>query len=432
MLKVGIKVLGCPKNIADCEILAGLLKKKGYQIVKSAEEADLVIIDTCTFIEDAKRETIDTILDFVYYKEKRKDLKIAVKGCMVQRYYKELKKELPEVDMWFGVVNPVEIAEAIEKEMDVVKKEPFPIYDSYNRENLEDTPYAYVKIGDGCDRKCTFCAIPLFKGRYRSRSIDIVKKEVEELVNSGKKEIVLVSQDSTAYGTDIYGEQSLPTLLYELNRIKGDFWIRVMYLHPDYLTDKIVHAISSLEKIVPYFDVPIQHGSDHILKRMGRIKKRDELTELFEKIRASHKDATIRTTVMVGFPGEREKDFEDLMDILEKIHPDRMGVFVYSDEEGTVASKFEDKVKEVVAKEREEIILKLTIDLMRKSNERFIGRKVKAIAECEDEEVHLRSFFDAPEIDGYIIVNEKITPGDFYYVKITDVSELCTEGEIIG
>ncbi len=431
-MKIGIKILGCPKNVADCEILAGLLKAKGHQIVKSAEEADLVIIDTCTFIEDAKRETIDTILDFVYYKKERKDLKIAVKGCMVQRYYKELKKELPEVDMWFGVVNPMEIAKAIEKGKDLVKNEPFPIYSSYKRENLEETPYAYVKIADGCDRKCTFCAIPLFKGRYRSRSIDVIKKEVEELVNSGKKEIVLVSQDSTAYGTDIYGEQSLPHLLHELNNIKGDFWIRVMYLHPDYLTDEIINTISSLEKVVPYFEVPIQHGSNYILKRMGRIKKRNELIKLFEKIKTSHKDATTRTTVMVGFPGERENDFEDLLDILEKIHPDRMGVFVYSDEEGTVASKFEDKVEEVVAKEREEIISKLAIDLMRESNERFIGRKVKAVAEYEDGGVHLRSFFDAPEIDEYIVVDEEIKPGDFYYVEITDANELYMEGEIVG
>jgi ribosomal protein S12 methylthiotransferase len=430
-MKIGIKILGCPKNVADCEVLAAVLKKRGHEIVRSAEEADLVLIDTCTFIEDAKRETIDTILDFVYYKKSRRDLKIAVKGCMVQRYYEELKREIPEVDLWIGVLPPFEIAKAIENLSDSVK-DPDPVYEESDHEDLEGKPYAYVKIADGCDRKCTFCAIPLFKGRYRSRSVQSIVTEVEKLVRSGKKEIILVSQDSTAYGTDIYGKQHLPDLLREVSRIDGDFWIRVMYLHPDYLTDEIINAIASTEKVVPYFEVPVQHGSDKILRRMGRIKKRKELEALFEKIRSLSKDATIRTTVMVGFPGESEEDFQELLDFLSVAHPDRMGVFVYSDEEGTVASGYEDKVEKEIAQEREEIVASIIPDLLSSSNERWVGRTVRAIVERDEGMLVARSFMDAPEIDGYIEVKGEAKEGEFVEVQITEAYDYYMEGRLIG
>ena len=430
-MKIGIKVLGCPKNTADCEVLAAVLKKRGHEIVRSAEEADLVLIDTCTFIEDAKKETIDTILDFVYYKEERKDLKIAVKGCMVQRYYEELRKEIPEVDLWLGVLPPGEIADAIEKMEDRVK-DPEPVYHDTDHFDLEEKPYAYVKIADGCDRKCTFCTIPSFKGRYRSRRMEEIVEEVRKLVSSGKKEIVLVSQDSTAYGTDVYGKQSLPDLLREISRIEGDFWIRVMYLHPDYLTDEIIDSISNTEKVVPYFEVPVQHGSDKILKRMGRTKKRKELEELFERIRSSSKDATIRTTVMVGFPGESEEDFEKLLDFLETTRPDRMGVFVYSDEEGTIANKFPDKVDREIALEREEIVSALIPELLIESNERWVGRVVKALVERDEGTLIGRSFMDAPEIDGFIEIEGDVEEGKFVDVRIESVHDYYMEGRIVG
>jgi ribosomal protein S12 methylthiotransferase len=430
-MKIGIKVLGCPKNVADCEVLAAVLKKGGHEIVKSAEEADLVLIDTCTFIEDAKKETIDTILDFAYYKKSRKDLKIAVKGCMVQRYYDELKKEIPEVDLWIGVLPPTEIARAIESLSDKVE-DPNPVYEESDHDDLEEKPYAYVKIADGCDRKCTFCAIPLFKGRYRSRSAQSIITEVENLVKSGKKEIILVSQDNTAYGTDIYKKQYLPELLKHISKIDGDFWIRVMYLHPDYLTDEIINAIANTEKVVPYFEVPVQHGSDRILKRMGRIKKRKELENLFEKIRSSSKDATIRTTVMVGFPGESEEDFQELLDFLSVSHPDRMGVFVYSDEEGTVAAGFEDKVEKEIAHEREEIVASIIPDLLSSSNERWVGRTVRALVERDEGRLVGRSFMDAPEIDGYIEIQGEAKEGEFVEVKIMESYDYYMEGRLIG
>ncbi len=430
-MRVGIKVLGCPKNTADCEVLAAVLRSRGHEIVRSAEEADLIVIDTCTFIEDAKRESIDTILDFVYYKNSRKDLKIAVKGCMVQRYYEELKKEIPEVDLWIGVVPPNDVADALENFRDSVG-DPRPVYEDYEHIDLEDVPYSYVKIADGCDRNCTFCTIPSFKGRYRSRARESVLREVEKLVESGKKEIVLVSQDSTAYGKDLYEDYGITDLLRDISKIPGDFWVRVMYLHPDYVDEEIIKAILELGKVVPYFEMPVQHGSDRILKRMGRVRGRRELEKIFNTIRDLSDEATIRTTVMVGFPGEEDEDFQQLLDFLESVHPDRMGVFLYSDEEGTVAHTFEDKVNIEIAKEREEIVSSLIVDLMIQSNERWVGKKLRVLTEEYEGEIVGRSWMDAPEIDGYVILDGKVDPGEFVEVEIFRAQECCLEGRIIG
>ncbi len=429
-MKIGIKILGCPKNTADCEILAGILKSRGHEIVFDVKEADAVVIDTCTFIEKAKVESIDAILDFVEYKRKnRPDLRIYVKGCMVQRYYEDLKSELPEVDGWFGVVPPEEIVQALERGMDLVKPSN-PIYEYRSRFDLEGKPYAYVKIADGCDRKCTFCTIPSFKGRYRSRRPEDVEGEVKYLLETGKREIVLVSQDSTAYGTDLGGSINLSKLLERLNAIPGDFWLRVMYLHPDYLSDELIDSMCDLDKVVPYFEIPVQHGSDEILKRMGRIRKSAELMRIFEKIRSICPEATIRTTIMVGFPGEKEEDFERLVEFLEEIHPDRMGVFVYSDEEGTVASTFEDKVDEEIAKEREEIVVALALDMMQKSNERFVGKILRVLI---DDESTARGYMDAPEIDGAVALEgNRMKIGEFVDVLITGLEDLDMKGKVVN
>ncbi len=429
-MKIGIKILGCPKNTADCEIFAGILKSRGHEIVFDVKEADAVVIDTCTFIEKAKVESIDAILDFVEYKRKnRPDLRIYVKGCMVQRYYEDLKSELPEVDGWFGVVPPEEIVQALERGMDLVKP-PNPIYEYRSRFDLEGKPYAYVKIADGCDRKCTFCTIPSFKGRYRSRRPEDVEGEVKYLLETGKREIVLVSQDSTAYGTDLGGSINLSKLLERLNAIPGDFWLRVMYLHPDYLSDELIDSMCDLDKVVPYFEIPVQHGSDEILKRMGRIRKSAELMRIFEKIRSICPEATIRTTIMVGFPGEKEEDFERLVEFLEEIHPDRMGVFVYSDEEGTVASTFEDKVDEEIAKEREEIVVALALDMMQKSNERFVGKILRVLI---DDESTARGYMDAPEIDGAVALEgNRMKIGEFVDVLITGLEDLDMKGKVVN
>lgn len=430
-MKIGIKILGCPKNTADCEILAAVLKRRGHEIVESAEEADLVIIDTCTFIEGAKRESIDTILDFVYYKKSKKDLKIAVKGCMVQRYYNELKKEIPEVDTWIGVAPPNVVADAIGDLRDRVFN-PNPVYENHEHLSLEKTPYSYVKIADGCDRNCTFCTIPSFKGRYKSRTKESIIKEVGNLVSNGKKEIVLVSQDSTAYGKDIYENYEVTDLLRDISRISGDFWIRLMYIHPDYISEKLINTILDTEKVVPYFEIPVQHGSDKILRRMGRLRRRRELENIFKTIRDLSGEATIRTTVMVGFPGESEEDFQQLLDFLETVHPDRMGVFLYSNEEGTVAYTFRDKVDIEIARERQEIVTALSWDLMLLSNERWIGKKIRVLTEEDSGEVVGRSWMDAPEIDGFVELDRKVDPGKFVEVKVEGANDCCLEGRIIG
>ena len=425
-MRIGIKVLGCPKNTADCEILAGVLKSRGHTVVSNVEDADAVIIDTCVFIEDAKRETIDTIMDFVNYKvSRRPDLKILVKGCMVQRYYRELKEEIPEVDAWLGVLPPEKIADAVEYLEDSVG-DPDPIYRYTARSDLDERPYSYVKIADGCDRNCTFCAIPLFKGRYRSRDPEDVESEVRDLISSGKKEIILVSQDSTAYGSDVGTD--LPSLLKRLNSIKGDFWIRVMYLHPDHISEEILESMVHLEKVLPYFDIPFQHGSDAVLSRMGRIKRSSELMKLVNRIRLMSAESTIRTTVMVGFPGEREEDFQKLIEFLEDVHPDRMGVFVYSDEEGTVASGFRDKVPREIAIEREEVVTELVLEYTQESNERWIGKVIEVLV---DEPGIGRGWMDAPEIDTVVFLDRGTDVGSVVGVKIVDLEDIDMKGKVV-
>ena len=433
-MRIGIKVLGCPKNEADCEILAGLLKKRGHEIVKSVENADVVILDTCAFIEDAKRESISEIFEFVNYKMSvKRDLKLIVKGCLVQRYGKILRKEIPEVDGWFGVIEPERLVDALERgEKFLVPATPEVIYSFSHRCSLDDKPYSYIKISDGCDRNCTFCSIPSFKGGFRSRRIDDILKEAEYLIESGKKEIILVAQDTTGYGTDIYGKQALPELLRKLNSLDGKFWIRVMYLHPDFITQDIIETICSLEKVVKYFDIPIQHASDRILKRMGRIKKSKELMKLFEEIRKVCPDAVLRTGVIVGFPGEKEEDFEKLVEFITNVRFDKLGVFTYSDEEGTAAYRFNDKVSKEVALERKERLLLEQANISFERLSRFLGKELVAILEDRENGFIIgRAWTDAPEIDGVIYLRGEGGIGDFARVRIEEHDEYDMKGVIL-
>ncbi len=433
-MRIGIKVLGCPKNEADCEILAGLLKKRGHEIVKSVENADVVILDTCAFIEDAKRESISEIFEFVNYKMSvKRDLKLIVKGCLVQRYGKILRKEIPEVDGWFGVIEPERLVDALERgEKFLVPATPEVIYSFSHRCSLDDKPYSYIKISDGCDRNCTFCSIPSFKGGFRSRRIDDILKEAEYLIESGKKEIILVAQDTTGYGTDIYGKQALPELLRKLNSLDGKFWIRVMYLHPDFITQDIIETMCSLEKVVKYFDIPIQHASDRILKRMGRIKKSKELMKLFEEIRKVCPDAVLRTGVIVGFPGEKEEDFEKLVEFITNVRFDKLGVFTYSDEEGTAAYRFNDKVSKEVALERKERLLLEQANISFERLSRFLGKELVAILEDRENGFIIgRAWTDAPEIDGVIYLRGEGGIGDFARVRIEEHDEYDMKGVIL-
>ena len=433
-MRIGIKVLGCPKNEADCEILAGILKKRGHEIVKNVEDADVVILDTCAFIEDAKRESISEIFEFVDYKlSTKQDLKLIVKGCLVQRYGRILREEIPEVDGWFGVVAPERLVEALERgEEFFVPTTPEVVYSFSHRCSLDNRPYSYIKISDGCDRGCTFCSIPKFKGKFRSRKIEDILKEARYLIESGKKEIILVAQDTTGYGIDIYGNQALPELLRSLNSLEGKFWIRVMYLHPDFLTQDIIETMCSLEKVVKYFDVPIQHASDEILRRMGRMKKSEELMELFERIRRACPDAVLRTSVIVGFPGERDEDFEKLMEFVVDVGFDKLGVFVYSDEEGTVAHEFSDKVDKEVAEERKERLLLKQADISFEKLNRFLEKEFVAVLEDRENGFMIgRTWMDAPEIDGVIYLKGKGKIGDLVKVRVEEHDEYDMKGVIL-
>lgn len=433
-MKIGIKVLGCPKNEADCEILAGLLRKSGHEIAKNVESADVVILDTCAFIEDAKRESISEIFEFVDYKLSiRRDLKLVVKGCLVQRYGKILKEEIPEVDGWFGVITPEKLVKALERgEKFIVPVTPEVVYEFSHRCPLNNKPYSYIKISDGCDRNCTFCSIPNFKGKLRSRRMEDILKEAEYMIKMGKKEIILVAQDTTGYGIDIYGKQALPELLKKLNNLEGDFWIRVMYLHPDFLTQDIIKTICSLEKVVKYFDIPIQHASDEILIKMGRLKRSKELRKLFAEIRKVCPDAILRTSVIVGFPGEKNKDFEKLLEFVTEIRFDKLGVFVYSDEEGTIAYKFDDKVDKEIAMERKERLLLEQADISYEKLNRFLGKELAVLLEGKENGFTVgRVWMDAPDIDGVIYVKGEGKIGDFVKVRVEEHDEYDMKGVIV-
>lgn len=411
--------------------MEGILKSRGHQIVKNVDEAQAVIIDTCAFIESAKRESIEEILDFVNYKKKH-DFFLCVKGCLVQRYHDQLRSEIPEVDAWYGVLAPSQIADAIEK------KEPFLV--TQPKTDYSDTvrnckgSFAYVKIADGCNRSCTFCAIPSFKGDFKSRSAQTIETEVRNLVQNGVKEIILVAQDTTAYGIDLYEKPSLDLLLERLNAVDGEFKIRVLYLHPDHIDEKIIKTILSLQKVVPYFDIPVQHGSDKILKKMGRYRTSTELLDLIEQIRDINPDSAIRTSIIVGFPGETDEDFEELICFLKKARFDRLGAFIYSDEEGTMASLIEEKVPTHVAQERYEEVLLLQSQISYERLERFVRRTLTVLVEGRQKNKYIgRSHLDSPEIDGNVFIEKtrKINIPGYYKVQVTNVTDYDLEGILV-
>lgn len=430
-MRIGIKVLGCPKNEADCDVLEAILRGKGHEIVYNVDEADTIVIDTCCFIEDAKRESIDEILDFVEYK-KRKPFFLCVKGCLVQRYASQLVEELPEVDAWYGVLSPYRLAEALEKKVRLLVEEPETVYECAPRSKFSS--YAYVKIADGCDRSCTFCSIPAFKGRFKSRSIESIKAEVRELVQNGVKEIVLVAQDTTAYGIDLYGKPSLPKLLRVLDSLEGEFRLRVMYMHPDHFDEEILSSFRDSRKVLHYFDLPVQHGSDEVLVKMGRMKKSEELLEMIFSIRRALPDAAIRSSVIVGFPGEKEKNFEELLEFLKVAKFERLGCFIYSDEEGTVASESQDKVDEEIAKERMEEVLSLQAELAKESLSRFVGEELEVLVERSTKNYYVaRSHLDAPEVDGIVQVRKDVDLNlpSFQLVRILDTDGFDLKGVLV-
>ena len=429
---IGMVSLGCAKNQTDAETMLGILKKDGNMIVDNPEAADVIIVNTCGFIEQAKQESIDNILEMAEFKKGRCKLLIAT-GCLAERYHDEMLKELPELDAVVGTGDYVKIAEVIKAAFSGDKPVLYGHNDYTPPEGLPrilSTPSytAYVKIADGCDNNCTYCAIPMIRGKFRSRKIEYIVKEAEELADQGVKEIILIAQDTTRYGKDIYGRYSLDKLLAELCKIEKLSWIRVHYFYTEAVTEELVKVMAENDKICNYIDMPIQHINNRVLKRMARRTNRDEIIEKISMIRKYMPESTIRTSIIVGFPGETDEEFEELYDFIKKIRFDRMGVFTYSQEEDTPAADFEDQIDENIKEERRERLMELQQRISLEENQKKIGNILEVIIEGYDEENYMyfgRSRGDSIGIDSrvYVAAEDELNPGDIVKVEVIDASE---------
>ena len=409
--------LGCPRNLVDSEHIIAEYSRKGYVFKDGADRADTVIINTCGFIEDAKKESIDVILKVIDAKKAGDIKKIVVAGCLSERYSKELEKEFKDVDEFRGVLDP---------------KTRF-----YNKNQvLKLTPrhFAYLKISEGCRNRCTYCIIPHIKGPYRSRGIESIIKEAKALLNKGVKEIVLVGQDNSLYGVDLYGRKRLAELLKKLGRISKDKWIRLLYCHPANIEKDVIKAIRDSKDICKYIDLPIEHISDGILKSMGRRIKKSDIVDLIAYIRKEIPNVAIRTSLIVGFPGEKDKDFQELLDLIKETKFERLGIFRYSREEGTPAYKYKGHISEKEKERRFNEAMLLQQSISRDINERFKGRILKVLIDEKSEDGYIgRSEYDAPEVDGVVYVKGKdLAVGDFYNVKIIDTYEYDLVGVVIA
>ena len=440
-IKVGMVYLGCEKNRIDGEILMAKLKNAGYEISDDPALADVAIVNTCGFIESAKRESIDEILELGKLKKEGQIKKIVVTGCLAERYLEEVKTELPEVDGVIGIGANNEIVSLMERvlseERPAIRQEKTLLPIEGERELSTPSYFAYLKIAEGCDNRCTYCAIPSIRGPFRSRTVESILKEAETLAAQGAKELILIAQDTSRYGFDLYGEYKLPHLLRELCKIEPVRWIRLLYCYPDCLTDELIDTIASQEKIVKYIDLPLQHASARVLRRMNRRGDADSLSALMEKLRARIPGVTLRTTVMVGFPGETEEDFETLMDFIRSVRFERLGCFAYSREEGTPAYSLEDQIPEEEKERREALVSEAQMLIMQEKGEEMIGRELTVLTEGFDRWAECyfgRTQSDAPEIDGKVFFTapeKKPAYGQFVRVRIEDCMDCDLIGEMI-
>lgn len=439
-IKVGMVSLGCPKNQVDAEILLGFLVEEGFQIVNDATEADAVIINTCGFIQSAKEESIEAILEYCGLKEEGTLQCVVVTGCLAERYQEEIGSELPEVDVVLGLGENQDIGAAIRQSLsdgDAI----YAFGDKYNlplsgERVLTTAPWmAYLKIAEGCDNFCTYCAIPMIRGRFRSRPMEDLISEATALAEAGVKELVLVAQDTGYYGTDLYGEARLAELLEELNTVPGLEWIRVLYCYPERITDRLLQAFQNCEKIVPYLDVPMQHCNGDVLKRMNRQGNREWLTELIHHVREEVPSITLRTTFIAGFPGETEEQFNELFDFVTDMQFDRMGCFAYSQEENTPAAKLPEQLPEEEKIRRANIVSELQYGINMRKADALKGQKMVVVVEGFDEDELLwfgRSTADAPEIDCQVFfyTEEEVFLGEFVEVEIIDTIDLDPMGKM--
>ncbi|MCG9968176.1 30S ribosomal protein S12 methylthiotransferase RimO [Pelotomaculum terephthalicicum JT] len=441
-VKIGLVSLGCPKNLVDSEIMLGILKKDGFTVTNREKEADVLIINTCSFINDAKEESINTILELARLKEEGSCKAILVTGCMAQRYPKELTDEMPEIDGLLGTGTIREIAGAVKdvltgKKVSLVRAPGF-LCDA-NLPRLTSTPphTAFLKIAEGCDNCCSYCVIPQIRGPLRSRPVDDIACEAAHLAAGGVKELVLVAQDTTRYGVDLYGKPALVDLLKQLAALDGPVWLRILYAYPDLLTDELIELMMSEKKVCRYLDLPLQHASNEVLKRMNRRGSPAEIIRLVEKLRSALPGITLRTSFITGFPGETEADFLELLDFMREIKFDRVGVFTYSQEEHTAAAKMPDQIPEEVKSERRDRAMAVQQKISLERNMKKIGSVIPVLIEGFHSIGGLKYFGrsegDAPDIDGkvYIMSEVKLNPGDIVQVSVVDAAEYDLTGELV-
>ena len=439
MAKISMVSLGCPKNLVDAEMMLASLKNAGFEITPAESEADAIIVNTCGFIGDAKKEAIENILDVARYKEEGNLKALIVTGCLAERYRDDIMSEMPEVDAVVGIGKNSEIVRIVNEALkgnklcEYGEKEDLCI----EAERLVSTPKytAYLKIAEGCDNSCTYCAIPAIRGKFRSRSMESVLAEANKLAQSGVKEVILVAQDTTKYGADIYGKSMLAPLMKEIAKIDGIEWIRTLYTYPDKITDELIEAVATEEKLCKYFDIPIQHCNKEILERMNRSGDKESLLALVKKLREKIPAVTLRTTLITGFPGETEEQFEELCEFVAEAKFDRLGCFAYSPEEDTPAAGFADQIDEQTKADRAEIIMNDQLRTVIENNEAKVGEIKKVLVEGYDDYIKCyfgRSEQDAPEIDGkvFFLAHEPLVIGEFVSVQINDTIEYDLLGEV--
>ena len=441
-MKIMFISLGCDKNLVDTEMMLGMLAEKGYQFTDDEQEAEIVVVNTCCFIGDAKEESINTLIEIGQLKETANVKMLIAAGCLAQRYRKEIREQIPEVDVIIGTM-------AIDKIVEAVEEYQTKQYTTFV-EDIDRTPvsgkkrvvttgghYAYMKIAEGCDKRCSYCIIPKVRGSYRSIPMETLLKEANTLVEQGVKELILVAQETTLYGTDLYGKKSLPELLRKLSEIRGLYWIRILYCYPEEITEELIDTIAELPKVCHYLDIPIQHASDKILKRMGRRTNQQQLKDKIAMIRSKIPDMCLRTTLITGFPGESQEDHEQSMAFVDEMEFDRLGVFTYSAEEDTPAAGFPDQIEEELKKDRQADIMELQQEIAFDKAADMIGWEGYVLIEGKvaDENVYVgRTYKDAPNVDGMVFVHsaEEFMSGDFVKIKVTGSYEYDLIGEVLS
>ena len=439
-MKILFISLGCDKNLADSEEMLGLLTAEGHEIVDDETQAEAIIINTCCFINDAKEESVETILEMAEYKKTGSCKALIVTGCMAQRYKNEIVEEIPEVDAVLGTTSYGDILKAVSSAQQGIRYEEFKDIDylpetTGKRILTTGGHYGYLKIAEGCDKHCTYCIIPKLRGKFRSVPMERLLCQAEEMAEQGVKELILVAQETTLYGKDLYGEKSLHILVKKLAEIKGIRWIRILYCYPEEIYDELIETIRDEKKVCHYLDLPIQHASDAVLKRMGRRTTRQELVDIVTRLRERIPDIVLRTTLITGFPGETQEDHEELMAFVDEMEFDRLGVFTYSAEEDTPAASMENQILEEIKEERRNELMELQQEIsLEKGNEK-IGQELLVMIEgkVSGESAYIgRTFGDAPKVDGYIFVQtgELLMTGDFVKVRVTGAMEYDLIGEI--